>query len=275
MSSLQFKSSAFLKDIHAMMIDIDGTLIRGDHALPGMAEFFQFMNKNKIKFQVASNNATKTIETYHKKLSSLGAELTVDNVLTCSTVTALYLQEHFPAGKVYMIGQAGLLEALTTAGIQVVDSFDGKVDAVVVGGDYDLTYEKLKIASLYIQQGAQFIGTNPDLLYPTDEGLVPECGMTLVALETATEVKPIIMGKPNQFMFELGMKKMGVLPTETAMLGDRLETDIEGGKLAGMKTILVETGVDKRETTTSKGMKPELIVSNLLELVSLWSHHLS
>ena len=174
-----------------------------------------------------------------------------------------------------MIGQAGLLEALTTAGIQVVDSFDGKVVAVVVGGDYDLTYEKLKIASLYIQQGAQFIGTNPDLLYPTDEGLVPECGMTLVALETATEVKPIIMGKPNQFMFELGMKKMGVLPTETAMLGDRLETDIEGGKLAGMKTILVETGVDKRETTTSKGIKPELIVSNLLELVSLWSHHLS
>ncbi len=274
MNSHQIESSAFLKDIHALMIDIDGTLIRGNQALPGMPEFFQFMNHNQIKFQVASNNATKSIETYHNKLTSLGAELTVENVLTCSTVTALYLQEHFPAGKVFMIGQAGLSQALSNAGIQIVDSFNGKVDAVVVGGDYELTYEKLKIACLYIQQGAQFIGTNPDLLYPTNEGLVPECGMTLVALETATEVKPIIMGKPNQFMFELGMKKMGVQPTVTAMLGDRLETDIEGGKLAGMKTILVETGVDSLESMITKGITSDLVVSDLKELVSLWSHHL-
>ena len=99
--------------------------------------------------------------------------------------------------------------------------------------------------------------------------------MTLVALETATEVKPIIMGKPNQFMFELGMKKMGVQPPESAMLGDRLETDIEGGKNAGMKTILVETGVDNRETTFSKGIHPDLIISDLKDLVTLWSHHIS
>lgn len=270
----QVESASFLKDIRAMMIDIDGTLIRGDQALPGMVEFFEFMNHNRIKFQVASNNATKTIETYQKKIASFGADLTVENVLTCSTVTALYLQEKYPAGKVYMIGQAGLNEALTNAGIEIVDDFHGKVDAVVVGGDYELTYNKLKYASLYIQQGALFIGTNPDLLYPTDEGLVPECGMTLVALETATEVKPLIMGKPNHFMFELGMKKMSVQPKETAMLGDRLETDIEGGKIAGMKTILIETGVDNRESTITKGIIPDLVVSNLQELVDLWSHHL-
>lgn len=271
----QIESSSFLKDIQAMMIDIDGTLIRGDQALPGMPEFFQFMNNHHIKFQVASNNATKTIHTYQQKLAALGADLTIENVLTCSTVTALYLQEHFPNGKVYMIGQAGLSEALTDAGIGIADGFNGKVDAVVVGGDYELTYDKLKYASLHIQQGAEFIGTNPDLLYPTDEGLVPECGMTLVALETATEVKPKIMGKPNQFMFELGMKKMGVKPAGTAMLGDRLETDIEGGQRAGMKSILVETGVDNRASTKSKNIFPDLIVEDLEELVSLWSYHLT
>jgi ribonucleotide monophosphatase NagD (HAD superfamily) len=99
--------------------------------------------------------------------------------------------------------------------------------------------------------------------------------MTLVALETATQIKPIIMGKPNHFMFELGMKKMDVLPNATAMLGDRLETDIQGGKNAGMKTILVETGVDNRETVISKGNQPDLIVKDLHELISLWTEQRS
>ena len=270
----QMDSSSFLKDIHAMMIDIDGTLLRGNQALPGMVEFFDFMNSQHINFQVASNNATKTISTYHQKLAAFGADLTVENVLTCSTVTALYLQEHFPGGKVYMIGQSGLQEALTNAGIEIIDGINGKVDAVVVGGDYELTYDKLKFASLHIQQGAQFIGTNPDLLYPTDEGLVPECGMTLVALETATGIQPIIMGKPHHFMFELGMQKMGAHPAETAIIGDRLETDIQGGKQVGMKTILVETGIYNRETTMTKKITPDLIVKDLVELVSLWSSHL-
>ena len=173
-----------------------------------------------------------------------------------------------------MIGQAGLEEALTQAGMQIISGLNGKVDAVVVGGNYSLTYEKLKYASLHIQRGAEFIGTNPDLLYPTDEGLVPECGMTLVALETATQVKPIIMGKPNRFMFDLGMKKMGVQPHETAMLGDRLETDIQGGQNTGMKTILVETGVDNQAAIIAKSIQPDLVVRDLPELITIWKEQL-
>lgn len=275
MSSSDQKSSEFLKDIHALMIDIDGTLLRGNLALPGLVEFLDFLNTHAIQFQMASNNATKTLAAYHQKISAFGANLSIENILTSSTVTALYLQEKYPGGKVYMIGQSGLEEALTQAGIQIIAGMNGKADAVVVGGDYSLTYEKLKYASLHIQQGAEFIGTNPDLLYPTDEGMVPECGMTLVALETATEVKPIIMGKPNRFMFDQGMKKMGVDSHSTAMLGDRLETDIQGGKNAGMKTILVETGIDNQETVISKGIQPDLVVKDLLELISFWTEQRS
>ena len=271
MSSIGHPSVEFLKDTKALMIDIDGTLLRGNDALPGLVDFFQFLNSRQITFQIASNNATKTLESYHQKISAFGADLSIDNILTCSTVTAIYLQEKYPAGKVYIIGQSGLQQALTQAGIRIVDKMDEAVDAVVVGGDYSLTYEKLKYACLHLQQGAEFIGTNPDLLYPTDEGLVPECGMTLVMLETATNLKPVIMGKPNHYMFELGMKKMGVKPHETAMLGDRLETDILGGQKAGMKTILVETGVDHAESVISKGIQPDLIVNNLNELVNCWS----
>lgn len=267
-------SASFLKDMRAMMIDIDGTLLRGNLALPGLVEFFDFMNEHGIQFQVASNNATKTLSAYHQTISAFGSQLSLENVLTCSTVTALYLQEKYPGGQVYMIGQSGLEEAFTQAGIQIIFGLNGKVDAVVVGGDYSLTYEKLKFASLHIQRGAEFIGTNPDLLYPTDEGLVPECGMTLVALETATQVKPVIMGKPNRFMFDLGMKKMGVQSHETAMLGDRLETDIQGGQNAGMKTILVETGVDHQSSIDTKGIQPDLVVRDLPELVSIWKEQL-
>ena len=274
MNQIVIPSAAFLKDTRALLIDIDGTLLRGHLALPGLVEFFDFMHTHQITFQVASNNATKTLSAYQQKISSFGAQLTLDNILTSSTVTALYLQNKYPGGKVYMIGQSGLEEALTQAGIQIISEMEGKVDAVVVGGDYSLTYDKLKYASLHIQQGAEFIGTNPDLVYPTDEGLVPECGMTLVALETATLVKPIIMGKPNRFMFELGMHKMGVQPYKTAMLGDRLETDIQGGLHAGMKTILVETGVDNQASVITKGIQPDLVVQDLPELVNIWKEQL-
>ena len=270
MQSAEAHGASFLINMRAMMIDFDGTLLWGNLALPGLVEFFDFLNQQGIQFQVASNNATKTLSAYHQKISAFGVKLTLENVLTCSTVTALYLQEKYPNGKVYMIGQAGLEEALTQAGMQIISGFDSKVDAVVVGGDYSLTYEKLKYASLHIQRGAEFIGTNPDLLYPTDEGLVPECGMTLVALETATQVKPVIMGKPNRFMFDLGMKKMGVQPHETAMLGDRLETDIQGGQNAGMKTILVETGVDNQASIVTKSIQPDLVVRDLPELITIW-----
>ena len=274
MRSPKAQAASFLKDIRAMMIDIDGTLLRGNLALPGLVEFFDFLNQHGIQFQVASNNATKTLSAYHQKIIAFGAQLSLENVLTCSTVTALYLQEKYPGGKVFMIGQSGLDEALTQAGMQIISGLSGEVDAVVVGGDYSLTYEKLKYASLHIQRGAEFIGTNPDLLFPTDEGLVPECGMTLVALETATQIKPVIMGKPNRFMFDLGMKKMGVQPHETAMLGDRLETDIQGGQIAGMKTILVETGVDNQSSIVNKGIQPDLVVQDLPELVEIWKEQL-
>ncbi len=268
-------SAAFLQDIRALLIDIDGTLLRGHLALPGLVELFDFLQAHQIRFQVTSNNATQTLAAYQQKFNSFGAQLSIDHILTSAIVTALYVQEKYPGSSVYMIGQSGLEEALTQAGIKIITDMRAKVDAVVVGGDYSLTYEKLKYASLHIQQGAEFIGTNPDLVYPTAEGLVPECGMTLVALETTTLVKPVVMGKPNRFMFELGMHKMGTKPNQTAILGDRLETDIQGAKNVGMRSILVETGVDQRDAIHSKGIQPDLVVTDLIDLISIWTAQLA
>jgi 4-nitrophenyl phosphatase len=135
-----------------------------------------------------------------------------------------------------------------------------------------LTYTKLKHAALHIQQGARFIGSNPDVVYPTEEGLVPEAGTILAALQAATGVAPLIMGKPERFLFEIAAAKLGSQPAQTVMLGDRLDTDILGGQRAGLKTILMTTGVDAEAAIPAKGIRPDAVFGSLEALVAAWDH---
>ena len=133
-----------------------------------------------------------------------------------------------------------------------------------------MTYEKLKYAALLLQRGARFVGTNPDVLCPTEEGLVPEAGATLAALEAATGIAPAVIGKPARTMFDMAAERMRSEPAETAVLGDRLETDILGGQRAGFKTLLVTSGIDDEGTILKKGIEPDLVVSGLDVLADLW-----
>ena len=269
------QSTQTLHKIKAIILDIDGTLLRGNLPLPGLSDLFEFLRRNNIAFVVASNNATKTPTTYQQKLARAGAEINVDNVMTCSLATAGYLKRQFPEGcSVYVVGQDGLHSALRAAGFNILEDASEKAEAAVVGGDYTLTYDKLKYAALHIQRGARFIGTNPDMVYPTEEGLVPECGTTLAALQAATGVEPTVIGKPERYLFEMAVEKMGSSPEQTAMLGDRLDTDIYGGRQVGLTTILIETGVDSENTVPVKGIIPDLIVRDLHHLVQLWEEQL-
>jgi 4-nitrophenyl phosphatase len=133
-----------------------------------------------------------------------------------------------------------------------------------------LTYDKLKYAALQLQRGARFVGTNPDLLCPTEEGLVPEAGATLAALEAATEISPVVIGKPERYLFDQAVAMLGSERAAIAVLGDRLETDILGGQRAGLKTVLVTSGVDDERAIVQKGIEPDLVVSGLDMLVELW-----
>jgi 4-nitrophenyl phosphatase len=260
----------FLRHIKAILIDIDGTLVRGNSPLPGLVEFFDFLNHNRVEYRIASNNSTRTPAAYYEKLTGFGADLTLENILTSSTVAARYLSEHYLGCTIYVVGQEGIHSALEQAGFTILTNARQTADVVVVGGDNTLTYEKLKNAALHLQRGAHFIGTNPDLLVPTEEGLAPECGTILAALEAATGKQAVIMGKPYRFMFELGLKQMGCQPREAAIIGDRLETDITGGAKAGMKTILVETGIDNPRSILEKGIQPDLVVKDLPDLIRQW-----
>jgi 4-nitrophenyl phosphatase len=204
-------------------------------------------------------------------LAGFGVTIKLENVLTCSLATADYLKREFKNGAaIYVIGETGLRQVIRQAGFTLVDDASRPAEVVVIGGDTTLTYNKLKYASLLIQRGARFVGANPDLLVPTEEGLVPEAGVTLAAIQAATGVAPTVIGKPERLLFDLAMAKMGSTPGQTAMLGDRLDTDIIGGQQAGLTTILITTGVDNEQTIPQKGIYPDAVFCGLNELVDVW-----
>ncbi len=267
MMSNKFK----LTDIQALTIDMDGVLWRGETPLPGLQKFFDFLDHHTIPYRLATNNASKTPKQYKQKFARFGVTINPAHVMTSSLATAAYLKREFGGeGRVYTVGGDGIRQALTEAGFTVVEDSDQAVKVVVAGIDFGLTYDKLKHATLLIQRGARFIGTNGDLTFPSEEGFYPGAGAVLAAIEAATKVKPSIVGKPGALMFEIAVQQMGSQPAQTAIIGDRLETDVLGGQRAGLKTILVTSGVDNEKTIPQKGIQPDVIFSGIDELTDVW-----
>lgn len=257
--------------IQAVICDVDGTLWRGARPLPCAQTFLRFLQQQAIPFVLATNNATRPPDHYRRRLATTGVQVTTEQIVTAAGATAHYLQRRLPAGAaVYAIGESGLLQALREAGFEVAAGAQQTVDAVVVGGDSTLTYQKLKAAALLLQRGASLVGTNPDLLVPAEEGLVPEAGTTLAALEAATGVKATVVGKPEPHLFRAAVSNLGRPAAQTVMIGDRLETDVVGARRAGLKTILVETGVDDAQDVIEKGVQPDAVFVDLSALTDQW-----
>lgn len=267
------KNKIDFTNLKAAIIDMDGVLWRGDTPLPGLTRFFDFLHQRAIPFILATNNASKTVEQYQTKLANFGIVIEPKNVMTSSLATAAYLEEILPdRGQLYVVGQEGLRQAMRQAGFTVMADHSQPVAAVVAGIDFELTYDKLKSATLLIRRGARFIATNSDLTFPSEEGMYPGAGAILAAIEAATGVKPISIGKPEPLMFQIAMRKMGSQPAETVMIGDRLETDVLGAQRVNINTIMVTTGVDNEETISQKGIHPDLVLPGLEELVDTWQN---
>jgi 4-nitrophenyl phosphatase len=262
----------FHLQIRGVILDLDGTLLRGDEPLPGLSRLFSFLYDQQVSFIIATNNATKSPQVYQQKLAACGVWIKPANILTSALATADYLQSRLSQDtKLYVIGQPALHAALQEAGFIGVEDTAEPVSMVVVGGDPTLTYDKLKKATLFLQRGAELVGTNPDVVYPTEEGLVPETGTTLAALEAASGVSPVVIGKPAPYLFMRAVDILGSVPSETLVVGDRLETDILGGQQAGLKTILITTGVDRESSISEKDIHPDWSVNSLDELIELLS----
>jgi 4-nitrophenyl phosphatase len=253
-----------------LIIDMDGVLWRGQRPVAGLPELFDWLRGRDVRFVLATNNSSQTVSHYVAQLERFGVTVAPEEIITSAQATADYLSERARAdASVYMIGGEGLQEALGDAGFRLLEG-DGTSDYVVVGWDRRLTFEKLAQATLQIRAGAEFVGTNPDRTWPSERGLVPGAGAILAALEAASDVQPTIIGKPYPTMFEIAMKRMGATAASTAMLGDRLDTDIQGGHNAGIATILVLTGVTTPEDLRTGGVQPDLVFDDIAALTRVW-----
>jgi 4-nitrophenyl phosphatase len=263
-----------LARIRFLLIDMDGVLYRGGTALPGAPEFIQWLRRQRIRYLFVTNNSTRTPEQYVERLAHLGISAEAGQILTSSLATRAFLQNRAPRGTpIYLIGQEGLEAALLGDGYFVHD--DRSPRFVVVGLDTRLTYEKLRRATLLIRAGATFIGTNPDRTFPSPEGITPGCGAILAAIEAATEVAPVIIGKPERWLFEAALQRLGAPPEQSAVLGDRLDTDIAGGKRLGLTTLLVLTGVHGPEHLRAASVQPDAVFADLPALLENWERTLS
>ena len=257
-----------LRRISSLIVDMDGVLYRGQESLPGAQEFLAYLGEAGAPFILATNNSTLTPGQYVAKLARLGMEVTEERILTSGQAAAQHIARLAPAGtRVYAIGEEGLFSALREQGFELTER---EVQYVVVGLDRQLTWDKLRVAALAIRAGAAFLGTNPDTTLPTEEGLVPGNGANLAALEAATGVTPLIIGKPQATLLELAMEKMGVGTEGTAIIGDRLETDILAGKNAGLTTVLVLSGIATREELEHSSYRPNLVFEGIDRFYRAW-----
>lgn len=255
-----------LADVHALIIDLDGVLWVGETPLPGLHEFFRLLEERRLPYILASNNATTTPAAIHAKLQRMGVEVSPSRILTSADATAAYLQQRLGAGSaVLVVGENGLRTSLAAAGFLLKDQAHG-VAAVVVGLDRGATYASLTEAAFAIRQGALFIGTNPDLTFPTERGPAPGAGALLALLQGATGANPVIIGKPEAFLFRHALQRLGTNAEATVAIGDRLETDILGGQRAGLRTLLVLTGVTSELALAESPIRPTWVFAGLPEI---------
>jgi 4-nitrophenyl phosphatase len=257
--------------IQGLIIDMDGVLWEGETPLPGMPEFLAFLRANHIVFQLATNNASRTPEEYREKLARMGASVDLAEILTSAMATGIFLKSSArPGEQVFILGEEAVRQAVQSAGLRVADADELHADYVVCGMDRGLTWEKLGNAVINIRNGARFIGTNPDVTFPTERGITHGNGAILAALATATGIEPTVIGKPSPYLYRMAMDRLSLPTDRIAALGDRLETDILGARNAGIRSILVFTGVTSRSQQPETDMQPTWSFDNLPSLQSGW-----
>lgn len=258
-----------LKKITHLIIDMDGVLYLGDRPMPCLREFFAFLRERSIRFILATNNSTRTPQAYVDKLAGMGVTVTPDEILVSGQATARFLRREYPPGtRAHVFGMPSLKQAMTEEGFVLADE---NVRLVVASMDREVTYEKLKRATLLIRGGARFIATNLDPTNPSEEGLLPGTGSMIAALETASGIQPQAIGKPEPTMYRLAMEQMCADPETTAAIGDRVDTDILGGKRAGLTTICVLSGSSNRAEAEAIGA--DMIFKDIADLLETWKHH--
>ena len=252
-----------LQNKKAFICDMDGVIYHGNRLLPGVHEFVDWLKTNQKKFLFLTNSSAKTPRELHEKLLRLGLDISEEHFYTSALATATFLAQQCPGGTVFVIGEAGITNALYNAGFSMNDS---DPDYVVVSESSGYNYDKLEHAVNLVMAGAKLIGTNPDLTGPTEKGIIPATGALMAPIELTTNSKAYYVGKPNPLMMRHALKKLGCKREETAIIGDRMDTDILAGVEAEITTTLVLSGVTTREEMGKFAYRPDYILNGVGEI---------
>jgi 4-nitrophenyl phosphatase len=255
--------------IKSLILDMDGVIWRGDAPIGDLAATFQSIRERGLKFVFATNNSTKTSEQYVAKLKGFGVDIEPWQVVTSSQAAARAIVQNFPRGtKALVIGEDGLRIPMEQEGFEIVSLENApQAQVVVMGMDRGVSFEKLSEATLLIRQGVQFYATNMDKTFPTPRGQIPGAGAWAAVIITATNVEPIVAGKPFPFLMELSLEKLGTKKEETLVVGDRRETDIAAGQRIGCPTALVLSGVSTKEQAENWNPKIDIVAKDLTTLI--------
>ena len=245
------------------LIDLDGTIYRGSEPIPAGRRFVEQLQARQIPFLFLTNNTTKTPETVANRLANeFSIHVGPETVYTATLATIDYLNDANKGKKVYVIGEPGLIEPILAAGYVWEEETP---DYVVVGLDTDVTYEKFVVATLAIQKGATFIGTNPDKNIPTERGLLPGAGSVIAMIEASTQQKAIDIGKPEAIIMEKAVETLGMEKANVLMVGDNYTTDILAGINNGIDTLLVLSGFTQKADVPTLPVPPTYLVDSLDE----------
>src|SRR5215469_16194116 len=247
----------------AFLMDMDGVLIRGTQVIPGAAEFISRLRSREKPFLILTNNSLYTPRDLQDRLSHAGLDVPAEALYTSALATAQFLHRQCPGGKAYVIGEAGLTTALHDVDYVLTEQ---DPDYVVLGETHSYSFQRLTQAIRLVAAGARFIATNPDVVGPAEEGLVPATGAVAALISEATGVRPYFVGKPNPLMMRSALRQLGAHSETAVMIGDRMDTDIRAGTEAGMRTVLVLTGVTTREQVDSFPYRPSDIVESVADI---------
>lgn len=254
-----------LKKVKLFLLDMDGTIYLDNELFDGVIEFLEYIKSIGGKYIFLTNNSSKSVNKYIEKLDSLGIRSTENDFLTSTDATILYLKKK-TYNKIYALGTTSFKEQLREANLPITDKLEDGIDCLCMGFDTELTFKKLEDACILLGKNVDYIATNPDWVCPTWYGYVPDCGSVSEMLYNATKRRPIFIGKPEPTMAQLAMEKNGFTPEETALIGDRLYTDIACGVNAKVNSIFLLSGEGTLEDVEKSDVKPDFIYNNIKEL---------
>lgn len=256
-----------MKTYKGYMIDLDGTIFRGNEVIEGAQEFIDALYEKNIPYLFLTNNASSTQEEIANKLTRMGIKATPENIFTSSLATAKYIKQVKQEASCFVIGETGIISCLANEGLTIADE---NCDFVVMGIDRQINYEKLAKACIAIRNGARFISTNSDIAIPTEKGFLPGNGALTSVVAVSTGIQPTFIGKPEKIIMEEALAVLGLAKDDTMMIGDNYDTDILAGLSANVDTLLVFTGITSKQDHEQRDRQATHYVDSLTE----WIPHL-